>query len=319
MLNGYVVPLLDRTGTIYEQLVQGDAIIDPSSGTVVGSNGQLWRNFGLGEDGTPYVESSPTQLSALDPATLMPRWSATVPDHPAYAFAMTEGTIYFMGGSRVVASSTVDGGTQWTQPFAFDITKVPNPGLALAVDGAVVAVDSARCASFDGATGQSRWTVTAAHMINFPPVIGSDGSIYLVEGDGGGELFLTALNSADGSVRWNVDLQTVQRSGPPAVAADGTILMLTPARYGAFGVDGKTKWSVAVNMAAFTSQPTVDAAGNSFIVTDSGNTIAAFAATGAPLWTAPATKPVNGPFVIGNAGMLYVNGASEESLFAYSP
>lgn len=323
MLDGVPDALVDATGTIAEELFppNGDALINPDSGMVVRSNNQLSVALGFGADGTLFVESSPTQLGALDPTTLMPRWTATVPDHPTtgFSFSSDGAAAFFMGGSQVVAVGVADGSVRWAQPFVIDFTKTPRPGIAVGTDGAVIAVDSTRCIEFDGADGHVRWSVTAAHTINYPPAVGADGAVYLFEGDPGADTFLTALDRADGSVRWNIDLQTPVRSGPPAVGPDGTILIVTPSRYAAFDINANLKWSVPMSSTATYSRPTVDAAGNSFLLIDGGQTIAAFSSTGTPLWTTTTTKRLADGIVIGAGGALYINGYSDQTLYGYAP
>jgi len=319
-VNGYVVPRIDSGGNIFEQFMPpvGIGVLDATNGMVLRSNGQLWTNMVMGKDGTVFLVPTISKLSAVDPMTLSSKWTITLSDAAGMPSAIaSDGSIIVMGSKEVALINPTNGTPHWSQPFPVDVVKNPQVGFALGTDDAVIAVDGTHCASLDPVDGHSRWNVTGAHKINYAPVVGMDGTIYLVEGDGGGEVYLTALNAADGSVRWNVDQMTIQRSGPPAVGSDGTVLMLTPASYQALTPDGTPKWTVPVNAANFSTQPSVDPTGNSYFLADSGKTIVCMSPSGTPLWNAPVQTALNGAIVIGAGGVLLINGAFSENLFAF--
>jgi outer membrane protein assembly factor BamB len=141
----------------------------------------------------------------------------------------------------------------------------------------------------------------------------------MIEGAPASAVYLTARRPSDGSLAWTTDLSSITRLGPPAVAPDGMIVVVTKTSVVAVTQAGTVKWSVPVNNAEATQQPTIDSDGNIYYFADDGNTLASLSpSNGAERWRLALTQSAGGPIVLGPGGVIYVQEFAE-TMIALTP
>jgi outer membrane protein assembly factor BamB len=229
---------IGRDGTVY---VAGDGTYTKSFRSEIdaldGATGKLkWSSptsdflgggsLAIGAGGTVYATGSalsPAGIVAIDPATAMSKWTFS----PASAsilysqLALGAGeTVYAAYGiienSAVsIAVYALDGATgmkRWALPTGNRIPPTP----ALGPDGTVyVTVDSTQ--ALDGATGAQKWT-TSGVAGNQAPVLGADGTVYLL---GGLNDIVYALDGVTGRLKWEFPIGRGWAT-LPAIGRDGT-------------------------------------------------------------------------------------------------
>ncbi|WP_193365037.1 outer membrane protein assembly factor BamB family protein [Natrinema altunense] len=142
-------------------------------------------------------------------------WSASVPEPGAFASPVTTEGVVVAGGSRdgglengqLVAFDTETGDQQWEHEFG-------RPTGLLAADGTVYVGEKresgqSRISAFDARTGTRRWRQTVSNHSSAMAV--ANGTLYAANGG------LAALETADGSVRW--EQSHVPETGFTVVAA----------------------------------------------------------------------------------------------------
>ncbi|ELY80214.1 outer membrane protein assembly factor BamB family protein [Natrinema pallidum] len=175
-------------------------------------------------------------------------WSASVPEPGAFASPVTTDGVVAAGGSRdggletgqLVAFDTETGQQQWEHEFG-------RPTGLVAADGTVYVGEKrdsgrSRIAAFDARTGTQRWQQTVSNHSSAMAV--ANGTLYAANGG------LAALETADGSVRWEqphvpeTDFTVIAAPGDQLAAddhavyfgdADG-VVAISP-------TDGTTSWS----------------------------------------------------------------------------
>ncbi|MFY9527721.1 MAG: PQQ-binding-like beta-propeller repeat protein [Candidatus Acidiferrales bacterium] len=134
-----------------------------------------------------------------------------------------------------------------------------------------------------GMGGQLKWEFKASiAMEATPPVIGSDGTIYFATRDGR----LYAVDP-DGAKKWDVDTGSWMVSSP-ALAADGTIYVISGYAVVAVSPEGKKEWSAGFD-ASLGLSPTLAPYGTIYVATASG-AIYAFPGTAGGLMASPWPK-----------------------------
>lgn len=128
-------------------------------------------------------------------------------------------------GVRVLWTASVGG----AERFAFSPALAGGDVYAASRDGTVVRLD--------GATGQTRWRVSAGAPLSAG--VGSDGRLAVVASDEG-EVF--ALDADNGSVRWRARVSS-EVLAPPKVGEGLVLVRSADNRVFAFGAeDGKRRW-----------------------------------------------------------------------------
>ncbi|MEZ4223289.1 MAG: PQQ-binding-like beta-propeller repeat protein [Polyangiaceae bacterium] len=180
-------------------------------------------------------------VRSLDTQNGAELWNVDVGDSVRSVAVAKDGTLYAttFNGVNAVTSS---GALAWAQPPSIGQTAAP--GAAIAPDGTIyVAVyDGPVKLAAVSPSGAVKW-MQAALSSDQPssPVVGADGTIYLC-----GTLpdpSLVALNPADGSVKWKYR-HDEYCEGPPALAENGTLYMMTDASMRALdAATGKELWN----------------------------------------------------------------------------
>jgi outer membrane protein assembly factor BamB len=206
----------------------------------------------IGPDGTIYFGSSDGKLYAVDSAGHV-KWSfATGPGEDGFHIVSSpavgsDGTLYAAALDGNLYALDPDGSLRWTA--AIDARAVAP---TIGPDGAIYisfyqgqpenAVVGLRAVNPDGST---KWSLTTADGVDFPPAVASDGTLYVPSGWN-----LFAVTSA-GAVQW-----TFTVDGPvfsPVIGPDGTIYHgANDGNFYAVFPDGSLKWAhpTSVNAAA---------------------------------------------------------------------
>jgi outer membrane protein assembly factor BamB len=204
---------------------------------------------------------------------------------------LASGTIAVLARTRLEGVGR-DGAPQWVYPPAAvsgDSRREPSgyayvdASLAAGPDDVLYAGTTTGSLIAVGMGGQFKWEFKASMPVEAtPPVIGSDGTIYFGTRDGR----LYAVD-ADGSKKWDADTGSWIVASP-ALAADGTIYVISGYAMVAVSPQGKKEWSVGFTDSPGLS-PTLSPDGTIYVATASG-TIYAFPGTAGGLMTSPWPK-----------------------------
>ncbi|HEU4321511.1 MAG TPA: PQQ-binding-like beta-propeller repeat protein [Roseiflexaceae bacterium] len=160
---------------------------------------------------------------------------------------------------------------------------------------------------------------------NNAPVVGPDGTIYVLA-EGGSNGMLYAFNPADGSLKWTFTAPQPYVSARPAVAADGTLYLVTgpysgaPTLYAVSPATGTAVWSYLLPDGS-TSNPVVGADGTIYVA---GNVLRAFNPNGTLKGATTFSVRSDARILIGADGALflvagYVPEGPSESTMAINP
>jgi outer membrane protein assembly factor BamB len=261
--------------------------------------GEIWGSPAIGADGTIYATSSDQKIYAFDPAGTklwdfnLGEWVfASVPalgaDGSIYVgasalFALEpdgrlrwqfqagglvtspvlgpEGSIYFGVQNERFCALDPDGSQKWDHPMDGE-----NIAAAIGQDGTIYVVGSIFPNKLFAFTpnGTKKWESVIGPDYSqgaSPPVIGSDGTLYLTSGT---DLKLYAFNS-DGTVKWTYDPHAnIGGLAPaPGLAADGTIYFSIGLTFYAADSTGKPFWQISTQ-GGFSS-PAIGADGTVYV------------------------------------------------------
>ena len=280
------IPTVGRNGLVYFADTANLFAVDAQTGiqrwatpTALGGN-FLQKSPAIGADGTVYVSSNGV-LRAYDGNTGAIVWTdvafaangATGMPETSPALA-SDGTLYVgIVGGGLAAVDGKHGCRRWTSAVgSVGGTAVGDDGTVYATTGAPQSAPTGVVA-VEPVTGAVKWTASGVPAESTPPAIGRDGTIYVLGPQGQ----LTALNPANGSVKWK--FQTPIAGGnraAPAIGADGTVYILGAsilgnALYAVNPADGTLKWTFAIDQ--FTlgdprdATPTIGADGTVYVCT----------------------------------------------------
>jgi outer membrane protein assembly factor BamB len=246
----------------------------------------------VGADGTVYVafyrnntSGTTAALCALTPAGNL-SWSQEL-ERGFYAVTLTAGgdvcaltySMDYFGPTSMVCFDT-SGGLIWTK--ALDGAYNGYSGLEALPDGGVVATAwyiGTICAV--NADGSERWIRGAGGTIQWNPVIGADGTVYV--GCNDGAVYAVAAN---GDLFWKheqlgssvqtplINNNVVYTTSFNSISCDSLLL--------AFNLDGTQRWSYSAPASAMISSPTLGPAGT--VCFGSGSSINTVDASGALSW-----------------------------------
>jgi outer membrane protein assembly factor BamB len=246
-------------------------------------------------------------LTAVLPGQAAPGdllWSKPIAaEYTGDAALGADGTIYVGAVSTTVFTAlNPDGTTRWT----FDLGTM---GASLGVRFPLVGADGAVYAmSYDGhlvvleADGVLRWHRQFPQSVWMPPVVGSDGSVYVSSrrpylSDQSSQL--VALQ-ADGTLRWEIPMW----ESTPTLAVDGTILLASQSQFlVALRADGTTRWW---SEGAGWFHP-VALGANERIYTGAGPNLESFGLDGQRLWSVSVgVELATGPVLSGDGQLFAV-------------
>ncbi|HWD38170.1 MAG TPA: PQQ-binding-like beta-propeller repeat protein [Fimbriimonas sp.] len=270
-------PAIGANGTIYVCCVSGDFYAIRPDGTVKwvisDSDFGFFGTPAIGSDGTLYVMDSRSRLDAINPNGTI-KWSVftkTLMGGGGPTLGPS-GMIYCVSWDTVFAFRK-DGSLAWTFPVEKDSEVCPTVGK----DGTIYVASNSMYLYALNPDGSLKWKFKGEHELRSPPAIGADGTIYLLDGlylhslnpdgterwsvagpledrsrvcpvigsDGsiyfcGWSFFGMFSYSPSGNQNWNVrDIPGHLFSGLSAIAADGTIYVVTDNGILAIGSSGK--------------------------------------------------------------------------------
>lgn len=225
-LNGTIdnaAPAVARDGTIFVGTTDGRMTSFHPDGSVLWQRtvapGSLAVSPAIGIDGTIYTHGADGAVYALDPRTGAQRWRTAV---GANTFASPvvgrDGTIYQSTLDSVYALRP-DGTLKWRTSVGSDSFATP------AIDDQgnvyVTTYTGSQLISLSP-TGTIRWRYigASAGLTSGSPVLSADGSAAYF---GANDRNVYAVNTADGSLRWRVDIGATILAATPAIDAEGTL------------------------------------------------------------------------------------------------
>jgi outer membrane protein assembly factor BamB len=236
-------PALGADGTIYATSSDQKLYAFDPAGT------KLW-DFNLGEwvfasvpaigaDGSIYVGAS--ALFALDPDGRQ-RWQFRAGSAVTSPVLGPDGSIYFGLQNDRFCALNPDGSQKWGYPMIGETMHA-----AIGQDGTIYIVGSIfpnKLFAFT-ASGTKKWESVIGPDYSqgaSPPVIGSDGTVYLTSGT---DLKLYAFNT-DGTLKWTYDPHSNigGLASAPGLAADGTIYFSIGITFYAADPTGTPLWQI---------------------------------------------------------------------------
>jgi outer membrane protein assembly factor BamB len=239
-LTCFNTPVIDDNGIIYiSSGFEGLHAINPN-GTrkwLTALEGGLAYQPALGPDGTIYVGTSLRFYAIFPNGTI--RWTFPVENFfcgkPVIG---QDGTIYTGTCDGYLYALNSNGSVKWVYHVSADI-------IAISIDAAGNVYFVGR---YDyrlyclNPNGTLRWIFDTHQLLFDAPVIGDDGTIYLVA-----VRWLIAINP-DGTEKWRMDSKG--EGGSPALSSDGNLVYF-PYRgshvYGIDAVNGRIRWSYHVD------------------------------------------------------------------------
>ena len=174
-----------------------------------------------------------------------------------------------------------DGSPQWF----IELTTGQLGQAALAHDGTIYIADDRSNLFAVSRYGQLKWTYQPDYWIIGSPIVGEDGTIYLVTSE------KTYAVSPDGSLKWSAKMPQPPSTGP-ALAADGTIYVGGDSGIFALHSDGTAKWALHAMRA--TGAPTIASDGTIYFPCGY-SWVCAVADEGSPLAKSPWPKEFHDP------------------------
>ncbi len=233
-------PTIDNDGTIYVSST-GEGVL-----YAVNPDGTIKWKFDVGDevdggcaidsDGTIYFSTMAGKLIALD-KNGNEKWEEQLGsgylESPVIG---SSGTIYVASVNGMIYAVNPDGSTKWSYNYGAPIF---DP-FAIAADGTIYAVGDNDETVALNPDGTLKWKTNIGNT-QISPVIGSDGTVYILTDRG----VLNALNPANGSIKWSVNLGNNAIYSTPAVGSDGWIYVgITGGTLFAISPDGSIKWTI---------------------------------------------------------------------------
>lgn len=231
------------------------------------------------------------------------RWRRPLPEKPIAEAAVAEGGIYVTMESNdadvVARYAARDGSEDWAIEFPPETDSMP----AVSNGNAYVVDVAGEVYAYDAAGGRERWSTKVSQRIdpalngNVPAI--AEGTVYVGTAIGTGP---AALDTADGSVRWQRDLPDFFHP-----IADGNTLLGTDEEvlYALDPATGETRWKLD---AVGSRSPALD--GDTVYAVSSDGVTAYAAADGSKQWTSTPPDAIgNASGVVATDGTLLVNGS----------
>ena len=313
-------PVIGADGTIYVGSNDSLYAFNPADGSL------KWNytagvfaatSPALGADGTIYFGSVDGNFYALNPADGSLKWQYIMENPIESSPAIgTDGTIYV--GSPygcLYALNPADGSLKWKSACNYG-----SDSPTIGTDGTIYVGDG-NLTSLNPTDGSVKWQFSVGDVFYFiAPAVGADGTIYV-----GMDEFddissytyyaLIALNAANGSLKWQYNMQYPIES-TPAIGADGTIYVGSDdgCLYALNPADGLVKWQF-VTGGNFCSSPAIGADGTIYVGSEDDDIFALNAADGSLLWRYATDGCVASSPAIGADGTIYI-GSDDGFLYA---
>ena len=220
----YAAPALGHDGTIFFGTADGRVTALKPDGSVLWQRnlnaGTLSVSPAIGIDGTVYLHGTDTFLYALHPQTGETRWRAFV-DADTYSAASIgpDGTIYQPSDGGFLYALRPDGTLKWR--FTTAGTTFASPAIDSAGNIYFTTYSSATLFCL-APSGTVRWTFSdgTTALLATSPVLGADGTAVHVAS---ANRRVYAVNTIDGSPRWQTLIENSVLGSSPAVDANGTV------------------------------------------------------------------------------------------------
>ena len=292
-------------------------VVDNVNGTINS------RSAVTGSDGTVYVGSS-SSFYAVNPNGTI-KWTYNIrPIYSAPAIG-ADGTIYVCNNSAIYALT--DHGTYATQKWNYTVTGEPS-GISIASNGTIYLGTSGGylySITDNGTSAIMNWVYhnSAVDSYTSAPAIGSDGTIYVVNGK-----VLTAIkdNGISPTVRWTYTYKSATSSGI-SIGSDGTLYIGTSKGIYAVKDNGDTTYTVkwTYELGSIYGIPAISSDGTIYVITTDQSTKSTLYAikdngdtTYTVKWTYDAA-PCNGRIgiTIGADGTIYFG--TKTGMYAINP
>jgi hypothetical protein len=243
----FTMPVLSPYGLLYTMSNGRTYAVDPATGTRKWSYDGSFQGLSVGPTGWVFLRSS-EWVEAVDGATGERRWQRSLTSETGSAVTVSADNLVYvarggLAGQKPPPLTALDGATGQTrwdfQPEA-GLWQAPSIG----ADGTVFCAGSLFLWALNGATGELRWrTDFGGGLIGYGPLIGPAGRVYVTVSEDAVGTVLVALDGRNGEVLWRTALRKdTWLSGSPVLAADGSLLCLTPPWLSAFdATDGSLR------------------------------------------------------------------------------
>jgi len=303
-------PAIGSDGTIYVGAIDGNVYaLNPNSTVKWAFNigVAIKASPAIGPDGTIYIQAGDDFYYALSPDG-KEKWRFEVGGSVSTCLAIgKDGTVYATTYDIKLYALNPDGTVKW------GLTGPEFTGLAIGADETLYGVTTGGYVYALTPEGNIKWRVLTGGRPEFPPAIGADGTIYVLEGFRDGSLY--AISSC-GWLKWRLPLKG-QVYSAPVIGEDGTIYvgMNSPGNMlYAINPYGTEKWSIEIG--PIKSTPAVGKDGTIFVgISDINDRIAARKPTGELKWFFFTGATIYSSPVIGVDGTVYV-GSGDGNLYA---
>ena len=220
----YASPAIGRDGTIFLGASDGRVTALKPDGKVLWERalgaGSVSVSPAIGNDGVVYLHGTDGFLYSLDPATGATRWRVVV---NALSFASAaigpDGTIYQASEAGFLYAIRPDGTQKWR--FTTNGDTFSTPAIDASGNIYVTTYSTATLLCVTPA-GSLRWQFSSPGepFVSSSPTLSADGGAAYF---GASDNRLYAVNTADGSQRWRVELEDAILTSTAAIDANGTI------------------------------------------------------------------------------------------------
>ena len=202
------------------------------------TDGPLNTRPAVGSNGLVYVGASDKKVVALDAKTGAKKWEQATAIFPSSPALGSDNTVY-VSADKLYAMNGKTGAVKWS----LDIGVLPSQAPTVGANGTVyVGTTDAEILALDGATGDTLWTFSTDHPVDYPIVLGPGGILYA----SAQKLF--AVRISNGKERWELSGGGSAWSMP--VIGDNDVVYAGYNDSQVYALDaatGRTKWQFDTN------------------------------------------------------------------------
>jgi len=202
----YNIVVLDKNGNEKWKYAAGDVV---RSTPTVSDNGVF------------YIGSYDKNLYAFNPDSSEPLASFATGATVKYSAPVvdSDGTVYYAGNKKVYAISAAPAMQKiWEAACGGDTQSTPIIG----ENAIYVCANSGKVFAFNKADGQKLWETSFGKSCSAAPAMGENGSIYLCGNTNDGGIVM-AVNSSDGSIKWQVPSVAEYANSGVAIDLEGHV------------------------------------------------------------------------------------------------